>query len=89
VTLRALPPAEFEALIAKPEFAPREGQNERWNAETFPRAAFLACVDTSDLTADEWSAFVDGSLSQGERESLFLAAISINARWPSGAVPNV
>jgi hypothetical protein len=89
VTLTALPPAEFEALIAKPEFAARDGKEERWNADTFPRACFLACVDTSDLTADEWAGFVDGSLSQGEREALFLAAVGVNARWPSGAVPNV
>ena len=88
VTLTALPPAEFEALVAKPEHAPRDGKDERWNAETFPRACFLACVDTGDLSADEWAEFVDGNLSQGEREALFLAAASVNARWPSGAVPN-
>lgn len=89
VTLTAMPPAEFEALVAKPEYAPREGRDERWNAETFPRACFLACVDTSDLTAAEWESFVDGSLSQGERTALFLAAVGINARWPSGSIPNV
>ena len=89
VTLTALPPAEFEALIAKPEYAARDGKDERWNVDTFPRACFLACVDTGDLTAEEWAEFADGSLSQGEREALFLAAVSVNARWPSGAVPNV
>lgn len=89
VTLTALPPAEFEALIAKPEYAAREGKNERWNGETFPRACFLECVDTADLSADEWAGFVDSNLSAGEKESLFLAAIGVNARWPSGAVPNV
>lgn len=89
LTLTAMPPAEFEALIAKPEYAPREGKTEQWNGETFPRACFLACVDTSDLSPDEWEAFVDGSLSQGERDALFLAAISVNARWPSGNIPNV
>jgi UDP-N-acetylglucosamine:LPS N-acetylglucosamine transferase len=88
VTLTALPPVEFEALVAKPEHAPRDGKDERWNAETFPKACFLACVTGDDLTGDEWAEFVDGSLSQGEREALYLAAVSINARWPSGAVPN-
>lgn len=89
VTLTALPPAEFEALIAKPEYVARDGKDERWNVDAFPRACFLACVDTSDLSAEEWTEFVDGSLSQGEREAIFLAAVSVNARWPSGAVPNV
>lgn len=89
VTLTALAPAEFEALIAKPEYAPRDGKTEQWNAETFPKACFLACVDTGDLSVDEWEALVDGALSQGERESLFLAAVGVNARWPSGSIPNV
>jgi hypothetical protein len=89
VTLTALPPAEFEALIAKPQHAPREGKSEQWNPDTFPRACFLACVDTADLSADEWEAFIDGSLSQGERDALFLAAVGVNARWPSGSIPNV
>lgn len=88
VKLTALPPVEFEQLVAKPEYAPRDGKSEKWNADTFPRACFLACVDTSDLSADEWAEFVDGSLAQGERESLFMTAVGINARWPSGAVPN-
>ena len=88
VTLTALPPVEFEALVAKPENAPRDGKDEKWNADTFPRACFLACAP-GDLTSQEWEEFVDSSLSQGEREALFLTAIGLNARWPSGAVPNV
>lgn len=89
VTLTALPPVEFERLVAKPEYAPRDGKGEKWNGDTFPRACFLACVDTSDLSADEWAEFADGSLSQGERESLFLAAVGVNARWPTGSIPSV
>jgi hypothetical protein len=89
VTLTAMPPAEFEALVAKPEHAPREGKEEKWNTETFPRSCFLACVDTGDLSVDEWAEFVDSGLSQGEREALYLTAVAINARWPSGSIPNV
>ena len=88
VTLTALPPAEFEALISKPEHAARDGHEEKWNAETFPRGCFLACAP-DDLTADEWAEFVDANLAQGEREALFMTAIGLNVRWPSGAVPNV
>lgn len=90
VTLTALPPADFEALVALPEHAPRPGEDEKWNAETFPRACFLACVeDDGDMTAQDWDAFTAENISQGERESLFLSAIGLNARWPTGAVPNV
>ncbi|MGI5232859.1 hypothetical protein [Actinoallomurus sp. CA-142502] len=88
VPLVALEPKAFEALRAKPEHAPREGEDEKWNAETFPRACFLASVDTADLSADEWAGFIDSNLSAGEKESLFLAAVGLNARWPSGSIPN-
>lgn len=87
VTFTALKPAAFEELAAKPEHAPREGKEEKWNADTFPRSCFMACVDTTDLTVDEWAEFVDANLSQAERLSLFLTAVSINARWPDGAIP--
>jgi hypothetical protein len=89
VTLTAMPPVEFEALVAKPENQPRDGRDERWNADSFPRACFLACVADDEMSGDDWAEFVDGSLSQGEREALFMTAVGLNARWPSGAVPNV
>lgn len=87
VHLTALPPTEFEALAAKPEHLPREDKKEAWNDETFPRAVFLACVDTSDLSAAEWEEFVDSQLTVAERSSLFIAALGLNARWPDGAIP--
>jgi hypothetical protein len=86
VTLTALVPAAFEALIA--QHAARDGHDEKWNGETFPRACFLACVENGDMSADDWDAFIAENLGQGEREALFLTAIGLNARWPSGAVPN-
>jgi hypothetical protein len=90
VTLTAMLPAAFEELIAQPEHAPREGKDERWNADTFPRACFLACADDDgDMSAQDWDTFTVENVSQGERESMFMAAVGINARWPSGAVPNV
>lgn len=88
VTLRALPPVEFEALIAKPENQPRDGKDERWNEDVFPLACFLATVEAGDLSVEEWSDFVTTSLSQGEATALYAVAIGVNARWPSGAVPN-
>jgi hypothetical protein len=88
VPLTAMLPDEFEALAAKPEHAARDGKDERWNADTFPRAVFLECVDDDTLTVEEWATFAAENLAQGERESMFLAAVGLNARWPSGAVPN-
>lgn len=86
ITLTAMPPADFEALAGKPEHAPREGKNEQWNEETFPRAVFLACAP-DDLTPDEWESFADSNLTQGERTALFMTAVGLNARWPSGSIP--
>jgi hypothetical protein len=88
VPLTALLPAAFEDLVAA--HPPREGRDEKWDGATFPRACFLACVDTSgDMSAEDWDSFATENLSAGERESMFLVAISVNARWPSGAVPSV
>jgi hypothetical protein len=86
VTFTALPPVEFEALVAA--HPSREGKEEQWNGDTFPPACFLACVDTAELSADEWAEFVQASVSQAERVALFAAAIGINARWPNGSIPN-
>ena len=89
-TLTALLPADFEAMIARPEYAPRDGKEEKWNGDTFPAACFLACVDTSgDMSAQDWATFVTENVSQAEREHLYVTAIAINARWPSGSIPNV
>ena len=87
VPLIALPPAAFEALLA--EHPPREDEDEKWNDLTFPRACFLACLDDSNVTPEEWAEFVDANVSQGEREHLFRTAMNLNARWPSGSIPNV
>lgn len=89
VTLVAMRPTKFEELVAA--HPARDGEDEAWNVETLPRACFLASVQSGedDLTTEEWGAFLDDSLSQGERESLFLTALNVNARWPNGSVPNV
>lgn len=86
VTLTAMLPKEFEALVAA--HPPRDGKKEKWNATTFPRACFLKCIDDDVLTPEEWGTFVDENLAAGEGEALMLTAVGLNARWPSGAVPN-
>lgn len=92
VTVRALPPEDFERLVAA--YPPREAKDlkageepdEAWNDKTFPRALFLACVD-GELSREEWEKFIDGQCSQAERGQLFLAAQVVNVRMPSVAIP--
>lgn len=88
VTVRAMPPADFEALIAAhpPEKHAGGDAGEAWSDVTFPRAAFLACVD-GDLSAIEWEKLLDTQCSQAERLQLYNAALSVNVRAPSYAVP--
>lgn len=87
VTLRALRPKAFEALVA--EHPPTE-EGKAWGP-TFPRALFLACAPTGedDPSQEEWESILEDGLSHGEKEALFQRALEVNARWPSGAVPNV
>ena len=87
VTLTAMLPKEFEELVAA--HPARADHDEKWNDATFPKACFLACIDDDFFTPEEWGGWVDEHLAQGEQEHLFRTAIGLNARWPSGAVPNV
>jgi hypothetical protein len=84
VTVRALEPEEFEALVD--EHPAREDVDEAWNDETFPWALFYACAD-DDLSAQEWEEFLKKRCSQAERDVLLLAAQQVNVRAPSLAVP--
>ena len=87
VAFTALLPKDFEELAAQPEHKAREGKDEAWNSDTFPRACFLACVDTGDLTAEEWAEFAETNVSRAERTSLFLTAVGVNARYSDGTIP--
>jgi hypothetical protein len=85
VTVRALPPGEFEAL-AKLHPA-REGTDDQaWNAETFPKACFLACAE-GDLTEQEWEQVLAQNVSEAERAALYTLACAINVRVPDPSVP--
>ncbi|MEV4096974.1 hypothetical protein [Streptosporangium saharense] len=85
ITLRAMRPGDFEALIAL--HRPREGTGDRaWNLETFPRACFQECVE-ADLTTAEWEQVWKEVLSQGERDELCTAAIRVNVRIPDSTLP--
>ncbi|MDN3356086.1 hypothetical protein [Actinomadura sp. DC4] len=90
VLLTAMLPEDFEELAAKPEYAAREGRDERWNEDTFPRIVFTECLPSDDvLSPEEWMNLVDTSLASGERKHLFAVAVGLNSRMPSGSIPNV
>lgn len=86
ITLRAMRPEDFEALAdAHP---PREGNSDddAWNTDTFPLAVFLACAPP-DLTAEEWQAFLEESVSDAEQAGLLTMAVAVNARTVDPSVP--
>lgn len=85
VILRAMPPDDFEALIALHK--PRAGtEDTSWNSDTFPQACFRECVE-SDLTDAEWDRVWKEVLSHGERNELCIAAIRANVRTPDSTLP--
>lgn len=88
ITVRAMPPEDFEALVAAhPPVAPADGEDvpedeqDAWNDETFPRPCFLASVVLEDdMTIEDWETFLDRNVSDAERVMLFNAAQLINVR---------
>lgn len=85
ITLRAMEPDEFEALIGKHK--PREGTDDKvWNVDTFPKACLLACVE-SDMSEQDWERFWKTGLSNAERADFCNAAIRVNARTPDSSLP--
>lgn len=85
VTLRALPPDDFEALVGAHK--PREATTDQlWNNETFPNACLLACAE-SDLSEQDWELVWTKVLSNAERIELSNAAIRVNVRVPDSSLP--
>lgn len=64
------------------EHGPREGKErqERWNPNTFPPAAVQACcVSPEGMDDDEqFRAFWDGDINDGQRDELFRGALNAN-----------
>ena len=85
VTLRALPADDWEALVNAHK--PRPDTDDRiWNGKTFPKAVFLACVE-SDLSAEDWEHVWTTVLSDAERIELSNAAVRVNVRTPDSSLP--
>ncbi len=85
VTLRALSPADYEALIEKhpptAEQVAAAGKNPadrpEYNGDTFYPALFTACAE-GDMTEDDWAAFFQEHVSHGERRQLYMAVLAVN-----------
>jgi hypothetical protein len=91
VTLRALPPAEWEALV---DLHPATEEHSKfgalWNTATFRPALLAACVVPAEgegpLSEADWDVLSkDGALAPGELNTLFNSAVNINLRVPSAA----
>lgn len=87
-TLRALPPAEWEALIeAHPPTPEQLERGAQWNPSAFRAALLAASVVVPDGEAapseQDWLDYAAaGQLSAGELNTLFDAAIALNGRAP-------
>jgi hypothetical protein len=82
VVLRALRPGVYEALqAAHPPTLEQATKDppEIWNPETFRPALLAMCVE-SDMSEQDWAEFLDGHVSQGERQGLYVAALAVNER---------
>jgi hypothetical protein len=91
VTLRALSPAEWEALVdLHPATDEQSKVGASWNTTTFRPALLAAVVVPADgedpMSEADWDLLVkDGGLAPGELNTLFNSAVNINLRTPSAA----
>lgn len=86
ITLTAMRPEDFEALIAA--HPPREGHpvDQAWNVDTLPRATFFACAP-ADMTEQEWADWLTTTCSHAEQVELFNSAVAVNVRTISPTLP--
>lgn len=97
LTLRALPPAELEALLAEHKATDADRDRDPgavWNRDTFvPALLAVAVYDDPDatapaLTVDQWAMEITkGSASLGEVAALFDACWAVNDRTPDADIP--
>jgi hypothetical protein len=92
VTLRALPPAEWEALVdAHPPTEEQLNGGAQWNLQSFRPALLAVSVVADDgdapVSESDWAALAkEPSLTGGELAALFHAAVTLNLRGPSASV---
>ena len=75
-------PEQLERAKAERDAARRRGEPEppwpEWNEDTFPAALLAACAE-SDMTEDDWRAFLGSNVSAGEYSGLWQAVLAVNA----------
>lgn len=92
VTLQALRPAEWDALIdLHPPTDEQRATGAQWNVVTMRPALLAAAVVPAEgdapLSESDWEQLAKASgLASGELTALFNAAVSLNVRVPSSAV---
>lgn len=93
VTVRALPPEEWEALVdLHPPNEAQRANGALWNITTFRPALLSLSVVPAEgeepLSEADWAALSKeaGALAAGELNALFNASVSVNFRTPSSAV---
>lgn len=91
VTVRALPPSEWEALLDLHPPAEDQRGGERWNVQTFRPALLAVSVVPAQgdepMTESDWEQLAkEGSIAAGELGMLFDAAVSLNLRTPATSV---
>jgi hypothetical protein len=80
VTVRAMPPADWEALVAA--HPPQPKTDSQWDEATFMPAAVAGSVD-SDMTEEDWAEFfASDRCSVGERDALWILVLALNLRAP-------
>lgn len=85
LTLRAMPPDDYEDLIDEhpptPEQIAKAGKNPadwpEWNDKTFYPALFAACAE-GDMEGQDWTSFLKTNVSRGERRRLYMVALAVN-----------
>lgn len=92
ITLRALPPVEWEALLdLHPPTEEQRALGALWNIATFRPALLALSVVVAEgeapLSEADWEQMSKaGALAAGELNALFNAAVGVNFRTPSSAV---
>lgn len=84
VVIKALPPADMEALIAgHPPTDEQQESGAAFNRHTFYPALLAACVESPE-TEEDWAEIItSGELVMGEFNTLVGVAMELNDRSPS------
>lgn len=86
LSLHSISPTDYVAL--ETEYPRSEADDARLYDQPFYFHLLAACVDDSDLTADEWRAtLMDGSFDVGEVNDLLSSVGFLNVRMASAEIP--